>query len=448
MKKALVCLAFVWEIFSGTYVKAQVPSFADLAEQLLPVVINISTTPLDGDDENKDDTLGVISSNPQIQNYFTPQNPQHISLGSGFIIDESGYAVTNAHVIDKAKQIMVTLFDNQIVEAEIVGIDKMTDLALLKLKSDKPFVAAKLGDSDKTRVGDWVLAIGNPFGLGGSVTAGIVSAKSRDIDAGVYDNFIQTDASINQGSSGGPMFNLQGEVIGINSAIYSTNGGSMGIGFAAPINMAKFVLAELKEKGKVERGWLGIKIQLQDNNNNTVISSVVENSPAEKALLEAGDVILSLNGENVSNPRLFSRKIAEMPKGKEVVIELLRENKKITKTLIVESMPEIKTEHKIEKITDNDEISISVEELTKETALQHKIPDNIKGVIVTRVDPNSDAAEKGIKVGDVITEIDKLPIINETDVLNIAIQARRENNRSLLILINNNNIPHFASVKL
>ncbi|MFR8205589.1 MAG: S1C family serine protease [Alphaproteobacteria bacterium] len=235
--------------------------------------------------------LGIESTNPRIKDYFNPQNPQQLSLGSGFIIDGDGYIITNNHVIDQAEEITVTLADNRQLTARLVGRDGKTDIALIKVEASEKLPAVKLGDSDKIRVGDWVLAIGNPFGLGGSVTAGIVSAKSRDIEAGPYDNFIQTDASINQGSSGGPMFNLDGEVIGINTAIFSTNGGSMGIGFAVPVNLTHFVIEQLKSKGKVERGWIGIKIQpnsgdiahsLSQQAQRGVIVSSVSKAPAPK----------------------------------------------------------------------------------------------------------------------------------------------------------------------
>ena len=284
-------------------------SFADLVEQLQPAVVNISTTHMPSDNEDVDDGLGIISPNPQIQNYFAPHNPQQVSLGSGFVVDETGYIVTNHHVIDKAQEINVTLADERQLAAEIVGSDVKTDLALIRVKTAEKLPTVKLGNSDKIRAGDWIIAIGNPFGLGGSVTAGIISAKSRDIEAGAYDNFIQTDASINQGSSGGPMFNMNGEVIGINSAIYSTSGGSMGIGFATPINLAKFVIEQLKSKGKVDRGWLGIKIQ--DADNGIVVTSVAEDSPAKLADIEAGDVIISLNEQKITDPKQFSRQIAE-----------------------------------------------------------------------------------------------------------------------------------------
>jgi serine protease Do len=232
-------------------------SFADLSAKLLPGVVNISTIRNSSTDVSKVD---ISSANEHIREYFLQDDGGRTSLGSGFLIDSKGYIVTNNHVIDGANEIMVTLADDQQYKARVIGSDKMTDLALVKIDSNDDFPFVKMGNSDDLRVGDWILAIGNPFGLGGSVTAGIVSAKSRDIDAGSYDNFIQTDASINQGSSGGPMFNMQGEVVGINTAIFSSTGGSMGIGFATPINLSKFVVEQLMTKGKVERGWIGVKV--------------------------------------------------------------------------------------------------------------------------------------------------------------------------------------------
>ena len=291
MKGLFNILAAAGLLLWCTHVRAQaLPSFADLVEKLQPSVVNISTTHKPQEDSSNEEMLGIESTNPRIKDYFNPQNPQQLSLGSGFIIDGDGYIITNNHVIDQAEEITVTLADNRQLTARLVGRDGKTDIALIKVEASEKLPAVKLGDSDKIRVGDWVLAIGNPFGLGGSVTAGIVSAKSRDIEAGPYDNFIQTDASINQGSSGGPMFNLDGEVIGINTAIFSTNGGSMGIGFAVPVNLTHFVIEQLKSKGKVERGWIGIKIQpnsgdiahslSQQAQRGVIVSSVSEGSSA------------------------------------------------------------------------------------------------------------------------------------------------------------------------
>lgn len=443
MTKKLI-LGLIGAIFCGQVAKAQpvLPSFADLVEKLQPSVVNISTTRLPEDMEQIDDKLGIISPNPEIQHYFTPHNPEYVSLGSGFIIDENGYIVTNNHVIDKAQEITVTLADERQFKAEIIGIDEKTDLALIKINNVDTLQSAQLGNSDNVRVGDWILAIGNPFGLGGSVTAGIVSAKSRDIDAGSYDNFIQTDASINQGSSGGPMFNLQGEVIGINSAIYSTSGGSMGIGFAAPINLAKFVISELKTKGKVERGWIGIKIKT--TSNGIVVTSVTDASPAQKAGIEAGDIISKLNNQPVANPKLFSRQIAESKPNSEIVIEIYRNNQNLIKTLQIEIMPSLK---EIPIYSPSNE-QIQVSNLTPEIIEQYNLESNTQGIIITKVPTNSDAAQKGLKIGDIISAIDNNKILSVEDFHTHVSEAKRANNRPLLLLINNNNTPHFAVVKL
>lgn len=295
-KSIVYVLVFVLAIFIVNPLLAQVPypSFADLAEKSLPSVVNIS-----------------IKGDNNVENYYNQSLSKHEALGSGFVIDEQGYIVTNFHVVSNASSIIVVLSDNTILEALLVGVDKKLDLALIKINTNKKLAAIKFGDSDKIRVGEWILAIGNPFGLGGSVTAGIVSAKSRDIESGSYDNFIQTDASINQGSSGGPMLNMAGEVIGINTAIFSTNGNSMGVGFAIPSNLAQWAINQIKKNGEVKRGWVGIKIQpssseiskslgLKDN-QGVVVSGVAENSPSQKAGIEAGDVILNFNGQAIDS---------------------------------------------------------------------------------------------------------------------------------------------------
>ena len=448
MKRIVLYLSVLGVLWSSFSKAQQLPVFADLVEGLQPSVVNISTKLLPSDMENSDDNLGIVSPNLQIQDYFAPKNPEQLSLGSGFIISEDGYIVTNAHVIDKAQEILVTLSDDSILTADLVGIDTKTDLALIKINSEIPLKPVKQGDSDAIRVGDWILAIGNPFGLGGSVTAGIVSAKSRDIDAGAYDNFIQTDASINQGSSGGPMFNLQGEVIGINSAIYSTTGGNIGIGFATPINLAKFVINELKSKGNVERGWLGIKIQLSNSSTDVVISSITPQSPANKAGLEAGDIILELNDNLITTPKEFSRKIAETLIGSDIKLKLRRDNQDFTQVLTVAPMPEI-TSNKTEVLQiPSNTVGINVVEPTQQLKEEYQITTEDFGVIVTEVAKGSDAEAKGIRVGDFITHIDKKPILTPDDLQDAISNAQRENNRPLLLIINNNNLPNFASVKL
>ena len=453
-------------ILPVTSVLAQIGnSYADLVEKLQPSVVNISTTNLLSEEtEEQDENLGIISSNPVIQKYFAPQKSEHTSLGSGFVIDEKGYILTNNHVIENAKEIWVTLADESRLQAKLVGADSKTDSAIIKIDSPKSLTPVKLGDSDKIRVGDWIVAIGNPFGLGGSVTAGIVSAKSRDIEAGSYDNFIQTDASINQGSSGGPMFDMNGEVIGVNTAIFSTSGGSMGIGFATPINLLKFVIEEIKSKGKVERGWLGIRIQPQSRDmassiaqkvpSGVMISSVSENSAAQKAGIEAGDVIIALNEEEVLNPKEFSRKIAETSPGQKIKLDIWRNSQVTRFDLIVEKMPE-ENKHIAKQQTNLvlsqnnlNELGLELEELTPELIDKYQFSEDANGVIVKTVLSGSDAEAKGLRSGDLITQMDKKAIFDLNDVKTYIEEAKKENNRPVLLLINNNNLPHFAAVRL
>ena len=440
-------------------------SYADLVEKLQPSVVNISTTNLLSEEtEEQDENLGIISSNPVIQKYFAPQKSEHTSLGSGFVIDEKGYILTNNHVIENAKEIWVTLADESRLQAKLVGADSKTDSAIIKIDSPKSLTPVKLGDSDKIRVGDWIIAIGNPFGLGGSVTAGIVSAKSRDIEAGSYDNFIQTDASINQGSSGGPMFDMNGEVIGVNTAIFSTSGGSMGIGFATPINLLKFVIEEIKSKGRVERGWLGIRIQPQSRDmassiaqkvpSGVMISSVSGNSAAQKAGIEAGDVIIALNGAEVLNPKEFSRKIAETSPGQKIKLDIWRNSQVTRFDLIVEKMPE-ENKHIAKQQTNLilpqnnlNELGLELEELTPELIDKYQFSEDANGVIVKTVLSGSDAEAKGLRSGDLITQMDKKAIFDLNDVKTYIEEAKKENNRPVLLLINNNNLPHFAAVRL
>lgn len=440
-------------------------SFADLVEKLQPSVVNISTTTLPSEDnDTQDETLGIESKNPVIRKYFAPQGSGRTALGSGFVIDARGYILTNNHVIENAKEIWVTFADETQAEAKIVGTDGKTDIAVIKVEPQKALTPVKLGDSDKIRVGDWILAIGNPFGLGGSVTAGIVSAKSRDIEAGAYDNFIQTDASINQGSSGGPMFDMNGEVIGVNTAIFSTSGGSMGIGFATPINLLKFVIEEIKAKGKVERGWLGIRIQPQNRDlassvaqkvpAGVMVSSVSEDSAAKKSGIEAGDVIIALNGKEVLNPKEFSRHIAETAVGEKIKLDVWRNAEVLSIDLRVEKMPDEESPAKPaaseQPANETPEAPLGMElaELTPELINKYQFPEDANGVVVRDVYPGSDAEAKGLKPGDLITQIDKKAIFDMNDVKTYVAEARAENNRPVLLLINNNNLPHFAAVKL
>ncbi len=436
--------------FSGE-AGAQFPSFADLAEKLTPSVVNISSFSQNETENGEGNT------------------PLSESLGSGFIIDGNGYIITNNHVVDKAESISITLSDDTKTEARVIGKDPKTDLALIKIETKRPLNAVKFGDSDKIRVGDWVLAIGNPFGLGSSVTAGIVSAKSRDIESGPYDSFIQTDASINQGNSGGPMFNLQGEVIGISSAIFSTTGASQGVGFAIPANLAGWVISQLKEHGEVKRGWIGIKIQpntpeIADSlgisaNQGVVVSGITEQGPAQKAGLQAGDIVLSFNRQPIDNTKNLSRLIAETKIGTPAPIEIWRSGQKQTLTVPIELMPEEtplsaakETASDAAETPDNGEslniIGFTVKEISPELAERYKLAPSTSGVVVTDILPNSDASRKGIKIGDIIVKIDKRNIIGESAFHEYVNDARRENNRPVLLAIQGQEALHFVAVKL
>lgn len=402
------------------FVSSAPGSFAPLAEKASPSVVNISTVkviksqgvqpqvPFGPDDPFKD----------FFERFFGGQMPKNFkqrSLGTGFIIDEKGYIITNNHVVENTDEIKVKLYDKTEVDAEIVGRDSKTDLALLRIKTDSKLTAFKLGNSDSLKVGDWVMAIGNPYGLGNTVTAGIVSAKYRQIGAGPYDNFIQTDAPINPGNSGGPLLNTAGEVVGINTAIYSRSGGSVGIGFAIPVNMAKDLLPQLKE-GKVVRGWLGVMIQkisseLMDkfdlkSKEGALVADVTDDGPAEKAGIKRGDVIVSFDGKDVKESDDLPYVVANTPVGKKVEVEVIRKGKVRTIEVKIgeleEKAPALKTETEFD-------MGLSVEELTPELARKFGLSEE-KGIVVVNVDRDSPAGEGGIMPGDIIMELDQKPL--------------------------------------
>lgn len=437
MKKSLflgICLS----ISNIVNVSAQLPSFADLAETLLPSVVNISTT-----GTNEDNVINI--------------SPETETLGSGFIISKDGYIVTNQHVIDKAETISITLHNNEKVEAEIIGEDKKTDLAVLKISSQNQLSPVTFGNSDTMRVGDWILAIGNPFGLGGSVTAGIISAKSRDIESGSYDNFIQTDAAINQGNSGGPMFNLQGEVIGINSAIFSSTGESMGIGFATPSKMAEWVISQLIKEGKVTRGWIGISIKPAHHpDQGILVSRVNDNSPAQKSGFNAGDIITKFNNSPVTSTTNLSRIIAESAIGETLNFEIIRDSKTINLKVTTIEMPEENNTNitnqppsQISTSDKNTNISgLEINNISEELLTKYNLPHNSKGVIVTSIDNLSDAASKGIKEGNLITHVDKKEVFDTISFLDYIKVAQNENNRPILLTIQDAHTEHFVAIKL
>jgi len=419
----LVIVSVLTFFFSQNVVaKKGIPdSFAELAAKQAHVAVNISTTK----------TVKSIQRFSPFQSrefkdffgdeffrHFFGQRPEQEmkqrSLGSGVVVSGDGYILTNNHVVADADEILVTLSDKEKYEAKIIGRDPKTDLALIKIKTKKTIPAARLGDSDELMVGDWVVAIGNPFGLGSTVTAGIVSAKGRVIGAGPYDDFIQTDASINPGNSGGPLFDLDGEVIGINTAIVSQSGGNVGIGFAIPINMAKSVMPQLKERGKVIRGWLGVSIQAVtqeikekfdlETEEGALIAEVTKGSPADKGGLKMGDVIITFDGERVKSMKNLPSIVANTPVDKEVEVIVIRKGKEKKLTVKVgELEEETRRAATIPEI--EEDFGLSVQELTPELAESLGLKDE-KGVVISGVKKGSSASEAGLQRGDLIQEIE------------------------------------------
>jgi len=406
-------------------------SFAELADKEGHVAVNISTTrvvesvrrPFPFRDREFKDFFGEEFFRRFFGEIPEEQMKQR-SLGSGVVVSEDGYILTNNHVVADAEEILVTFSEKEKYEAEIMGRDPKTDLALIKIKVDNPIPAARLGDSDKLRVGDWVVAIGNPFGLGNTVTAGIVSAKGRVIGAGPYDNFIQTDASINFGNSGGPLFNLDGEVIGINTAIFTQSGGNVGIGFAIPIKMAKSVMSQLKEKGKVTRGWIGVLIQMitaeikeklgLKTKEGALIAEVTKGGPAERGGLERGDVIVSFDGKKVKEMSSLPPIVAATPVGKEVEVIAIRkgEEKRLT-VKVGELKEEVRVAAPAIPVIE-ESLGLSVQELTSELAESLSLKGE-KGVVVSGVTGGRPASEAGLQRGDLIQEIENEPVENMDD---------------------------------
>ena len=377
------------------------------------------------------------------------------SLGSGFIIDTSGIVVTNNHVIADADEINVILNDGTKIKAELVGVDKKTDLAVLKFKPVKPLVAVKFGDSDKLRLGEWVIAIGNPFSLGGTVTAGIVSARNRDIASGPYDNYIQTDAAINRGNSGGPLFNLDGEVIGVNTLIISPTGGSIGIGFAVPSKTVAGVVDQLRQFGELRRGWLGVRIQqvtdeIAESLNikparGALIAGVEEKGPAKPAGIEPGDVVVKFDGKDIKEPKDLSRVVADTAVGKEVDVIIIRKGEEQTKKVTLGRLEDndkpvpaaIKTPEPTEKPVTQRALGLDLATLSKDLRSRYKIKDSVKGVVITNVDGASDAAEKRLAPGEVIVEVAQEAVSNAADIKKRVEQLKKDGKKSVLLLVSN-----------
>lgn len=444
-------------------------SFADLADQVVDAVVNISASTTV---EARNRTLPQLPPGTPFEDLFeeffnrrgqgpgqgegAPQRQRRSnSLGSGFVIDPSGIVVTNNHVIGDANEITVIFHDGSRLKAEIIGKDAKVDVAVLRVKPDKPLKAVSFGDSEKLRIGDWVLAIGNPFGLGGSVTAGIVSARGRDIGSGAYDNYIQTDASINKGNSGGPLFNMNGEVIGINTAILSPSGGSVGIGFAVPASTAMPVIDQLRQFGETRRGWLGVRIQNVDDATaealglgsarGALVAGVDEKGPAKPAGIEVGDVIVKFDGKEVKDSRDLPRIVAATPVGKAVEVAIIRKGKEFTRNVTLgrledqdkQSQANLNQPPADTPSATRQAMGLSLSGLTDELRRRYSIKDTVKGVVVTRVDPNSPAADKRIQAGDVLVEVGQEPVNSPDDVTKRLDALKKEGRKSALLLVSN-----------
>jgi serine protease Do len=378
------------------------------------------------------------------------------SLGSGFIVDTSGVVVTNNHVIADADEINVIMNDGTKIKAELVGVDKKTDLAVLKFKPVKPLIAVKFGDSDKLRLGEWVIAIGNPFSLGGTVTAGIVSARNRDINSGPYDSYIQTDAAINRGNSGGPLFNLDGEVIGVNTLIISPSGGSIGIGFAVPSKTVAGVVDQLRQFGELRRGWLGVRIQQVTDEiaeslsikpaRGALIAGVEDKGPAKPAGIEPGDVVVRFDGKDIREPKDLSRVVADTAVGKEVDVVIIRkgqeETRKVTLGRLEDGEKAVQAAAKTqaepaEKPVTQKALGLDLATLSKDLRTRYKVKDSVKGVIITGVDGTSDAAEKRLSAGEVIVEVAQEAVANAADVKKRVDQLKKDGKKSVLLLVSN-----------
>ena len=462
-------LVIILLIFPSSFVESKtVPSsFADLAEKLMPSVVNISTT----------QTIKT-TSNPfpfqfppgspfedMFKEFNRPTERKATALGSGFIIDKKGLVVTNNHVIQGAEDIFISVNGSTEYKAKVVGKDPYMDLAVLQIESNDKFEPVSFGDSDKARVGDWVIAIGNPFGFGGTVTSGIISSRNRDIGLTRYDDFIQTDASINVGNSGGPLFNLDGEVIGINTAIIAPGqSGSIGIGFAIPSNPASNVISQLIEFGETKRGWLGVRIQevtkeiaeveKLEKPEGALVASVSENSPADKAGIKAGDIILEFDGKEVDTMRRLPKLVAQTKVGKKVILKIWRNQKLISKKVLLgrlESSKEFKAEKKAEpdpsKYVKVENLKISIRDLNKDDISERKLPKNTTGVVVTEISEGSPLMF--VSVNDVIVELQKKKVINSSQFSNLVKEIINKGATTLyLAIFNSSNQRSYITVKL
>ena len=430
----------------------------------MPSVVNISTT-----------TVITTQSNPfpfqfppgspfedMFKEFGTPQERQSAALGSGFIIDEKGIVVTNNHVIQDAEDIVVQVNGEKKFKAKVIGADPLSDIAVLQIETKEKFIPVKFGDSDKARIGDWVIAIGNPFGLGGTVTSGIISARNRSIGLSRYEDYIQTDASINQGNSGGPLFDMNGDVIGINTAILGRSG-NVGIGFSIPSNSAKIVIDQLIKFGETKRGWLGVRIQdvtkeIADveklgKPRGALVASVAENSPSEKAGVKAGDIILEFDGEKINQMKELPMIVAKTEVGKKVKVKIWRDKKEITKLVTLgrlETSEDFKVSEKKEDLKELEikDLKIRVREITKEDIKQRNLPNQTSGLVITKIETDSPLASS-VEVNSIILEAQKKKIRNVDDLTQIVNQVLRSNQKTILLVIyNSKNQRRYIGIKL
>ena len=462
--KLLLVLFVSFNISSATIAKDAPASFADLAERLMPSVVNISTT-----------TTVTTRSNPfpfqfppgspfedMFKDFGTPQERKTSALGSGFIISEDGIVVTNNHVIEGAEDVYVRVNGDQEFKAKILGADPGMDLAVLKMESDQKFIPVEFGDSDKARIGDWVLAIGNPFGLGGTVTAGIISARNRSIGLSRYEDFIQTDASINQGNSGGPLFNMDGDVVGINTAILGQSG-SIGIGFSIPSNSAKRVINQLIEFGETKRGWLGVRIQTVtkeiaeveklDKPRGALVASVAEGSPSDKGGIKPGDIILEFDGKPIKEMGELPKIVAQTDVGKNVDVKIWRNKREINKVITLgrlETSEDFKQKTIITekpKEVEIEGLKVTVRLIDKKDIEDRQLPRNTTGVLITKI--AEDSPVNYLQTGDIIVEAQKKKINTIGDLENIIKITLRSSEKTLLIAIYNiQNQRRYIGVKL
>ncbi len=440
-------------------------NIADVAEKVIDAVVNISTSQKV---EARNTPMPNLPPGSPFEEFFeeffknrrgqggdnAPNRPPRrvSSLGSGFVIDPSGIVVTNSHVIADSDEINVIFTDGSRLKAEVIGRDQKTDLALLRVKPSKPLKAVKFGDSDKIRLGEWVIAIGNPFSLGGSVTAGIVSARNRDIQSGPYDNYIQTDAAINRGNSGGPLFNLDGDVIGVNTAIISPSGGSIGIGFAVPSKVVQAVTGQLQQFGEIRRGWLGVKIQqvtdeIAESLNlkpvrGALVAGVDDKGPAKPAGIEAGDVIVKFDGKDIKEMRDLPRIVADTPVGKDVEVTIVRKGKEEKKTVklgrLDDEKPQpasVKSSPPEDKSVVQKTLGLGLAGITDDLRKKYSIKDTVKGVVITEVDTSSAAADKRVVPGSVIVAVEQEQVAAPADVVRRVDALKKAGKKTALLLV-------------